>query len=369
MRLTALLMLVLTAAARGDESLTAKLAAKMAELKVPGAVVRVERPGHPPLALALGTADFAANRPMTPDCHFRVASISKVFVGQAVLALVDDKAVSLDDPISKYVPGVPNGDAITLRHLGTHRSGLFNHIRSADVKAAFAKDPVKAWSDDEILAFSLKQPVAFSPGEKHDYSNANTVLLAKVVEKVTGKPWADAVRSRVIGPLGLKRTTVPADNRMPEPFARGYAYGAEAGPFFKRGEVRHDVTLTSPTWWGPAGCLISTADDLAVAAKAFATGQLLKSAGKAELFRWTPADQAGFEYGFHVEKFPGGAVGHDGDVPGYQCFAAHHPELGATVVVLTNVYGWSIRDMPADRIAMLLMEEVFGLKVPQQPKP
>jgi D-alanyl-D-alanine carboxypeptidase len=329
--------------------------------KLPGAVVAVYREGKPPLVAAVGLADADKKTPMTPDCHFRVASLSKVFVGQAVLTLIDEGKVSADDTIDKYVKGVLNGDKVTLRHLATHRAGVFNLIESKTMKEKFAADPEKWWPEDDLLAISLKAPPYFAPGEKHHYSNAHTVLLAKVVEKATGKPWADEVAARVFEPLGLKSTTIPKDNALPAPFARGYALGGEKTPFFVRGDVRHDVTATSPSWWGAAGSVISTAADLGKAAKPLATGALLKEKGKKELLAWTEADQPGFEYGFHIEKVDG-MIGHDGDVPGYQCAMYYLPEHGATVVGLGNLYGWSVRGMPTNTLVRAAVAHCFPKK-------
>ncbi|MBY0512813.1 MAG: beta-lactamase family protein, partial [Gemmataceae bacterium] len=340
------------------KTLETALAARLADLKVPGAVVGVYRAGQPPLELALGYADADKKTPMTADCHVRIASVSKVFVAHALLTLIDEGTVSADDPIAKYVPGVPNGDKITLRHLATHRSGLFNPIESRFVKAAFADDPRKGWNEDTLLKFGFAEKPYFEPGENHHYSNVNTVLLAKVIEKATGKPWRDEVAARVLQPLGLKETSIPTDNKLPEPFARGYALGAKEGVFFQRGDTRHDVTDTSPSWWGAAGNLVSTVGDLGKAMKPLATGSLLKEKGKKELFAWTKADQAGFEYGFHIERTDG-MIGHDGDVPGYQTFAFYLPAEDATVIAVATMYGWSVRGMPANTLAKEAIKLVF----------
>jgi D-alanyl-D-alanine carboxypeptidase len=326
--------------------------------KLPGAVVGVYRAGKPPLVVAVGHADADKKAPMTPDCHFRIASLSKVFVGTAVLTLIDEGKVSADDTIDKFVKGVPNGDKVTLRHLATHRAGVFNLIESKTMKEKFAAAPQKWWPEDELLGIALNAPAYFEPGAKHHYSNAHTVLLAKVLEKATGKRWQDEVAARVLKPLGLKRTSVATDNKLPVPFARGYALGGEKTPFFVRGDIRHDVTDTSPSWWGAAGNMVSTADDLGVAVKALATGALLKDKGKKELLAWTKADQDGFEYGFHIEKVDG-MIGHDGDVPGYQTAMYYLPEHDASVVALGNLYGWSVRGMPTNGVLKAAVAHCF----------
>lgn len=351
---------------RADESapsapatLRAELDAMREKQHVPGAVVGVWRPGQPPLRFELGVADVEESLSIQADQAFRIASISKVFVGQVVLLLAGEGKLSIDVPIGKYVPGVPGGDEITLWHLGNHRSGLFNHIESREVKQAFAAEPQRAWTEDELLQFCFKNKRYFEPGKEHHYSNANTVLLAKVIEQVTGESWQDQLEKRVLRPLELDHTLVPRDNQLPEPHAKGYARGTEEGAFFHRGDKLIDVTNTSPSWWGPAGSMISTLDDLGRAAKPLATGQLLTDAARRRLTDWTNADQAGYEYGFHIERTRG-AIGHNGDVPGYQTVMLYFPEHDATVVALTNMYGWSLPGMPADRLAWHTAE-VLGL--------
>lgn len=334
------------------ESLRADLDTLRQERRAVGGVIRIKTPARPLIEIVMGKADVEKGRPMTADCAFRVASISKVFVGTCVLVLAGEGRVKPTDPISKYVPDVPNGDNITLRHLANHRSGLFNHIESRTVKTAFATDPKRQWTTDELLSFCYENPAYFKPGAEHHYSNANTVLLAKVIEKTTGNRWEEEVRRRVFEPLGLKNTVIPVDNTLPPPHAEGYAFGTEDGPFFHRGTVRYRVTETSPSWWGPAGCVISTVEDLHKAAKPLAMGELLTPALRDELQRWTKADQSGYEYGFHIERV-GGFIGHEGDVPGFQTVMFYSPEHDATIVGFVNVYGWSLKDMPACRLMRL----------------
>jgi len=334
-------------------------------LKTPGAIVVMRSGDDAPQSLAFGEAEVLSHRPVSIDHHFRIGSLSKMFVGTTVLILAGEEKLSLDDPISKFVDGLPNSDKITLRQVGNHRSGLFNHIEAKKVKQAFAAEPQRWWTNEELLMVPRQAPPYFEPGKEHHYSNANTLVLALAIEKVTGRPWGEIVTERVIKPLGLGQTTIPTDNSIPAPVARGYAYGTKEGAFFHRGDVLIDVTDTSPSWWGPAGSMISTASDLAKAIKPLATGKLLSENMREELFHWTPADQKDYEYGFHIERIQKMAIGHDGDVPGYQCCMYYLPEHDASVVVLTNMYGWSIRDMPACRLFGEVVEK--GLKVSSTP--
>jgi CubicO group peptidase (beta-lactamase class C family) len=344
--------------ADGFQGLEAALAEVLEDRGIPGGLVGIYADDEPPVELALGVADADSGEPMTLDRHVRIGSLSKLFVGQALLTLVDEGRVSIDDPVSEYVAGVPDGDRIILHHLGTHRSGLFNPIESRAVKSAFAAEPWRDWSAAELLGFVAREKSYFDPGAGHHYSNINTVLLAMVIEAVTGRPWEDEVRDRILLPLGLHHTGVASGTNLPEPFARGYALGGEETPFFVRGRVRHDVTETSPSWWGAAGNMYSTLRDLGKAARPLAAGALLGPEGRRILTDWTATDDPGLAYGFHVMK-KGGMIGHDGDVPGYQAFLFYLPDQEASVVAVANLYGWSVRGMPGNALAEAAIAHAF----------
>ena len=339
------------------DSLRQLLDQRRQELKAPGALVGVYRPGHADFEAALGLANVERGTRLTTEHAFRIGSISKMFVGQTVLILAGEGKLSLDDAIAKYVDGVPNGNRIALRDLGTHRSGLFNHIESARVKRLFAENPTKSWSVDELVRFCITGPTYFEPGSKHHYANGNTILLAKVIERVTGRPWDTQVRARVVAPLGLEHTIIPSDNKLPQPHAEGYSLGTDEGPFFHRGDKLIRVTDTSPSWWGPAGSMISTLGDLRKVAKPLAQGALLTEAMRRQLHRWTTTDEPDYEYGFQITRVKGG-VGHDGDTPGYQACMYYLPEYDAVVVAMANLYGWSACGMPADDLAWLAVAEL-----------
>ncbi|MGL6075362.1 MAG: serine hydrolase domain-containing protein [Fimbriiglobus sp.] len=334
------------------------LAEKAAALKLPGAMVAIYRDKQPPIEVAVGFANVDAKTLITPRHHFRIGSVSKVFVATALLTLIDEGRVSADDTIDKYVQGVPNGDKLTLRHLANHRSGLYNPTDSETVMAAFADDPRKEWKETSIMAFSFANKPYFKPGKKYRYSNVNTILLSQVIAKATGKPWQDEVATRVFKPLGLTETSIPTDNTLPKPFVTGYALGDKNGAFWHHGEILHDVTDTSPSWWGASANIISTLHDLGKAMKPLATGALLKEKGKKELLDWKKIDDDGSEYSFHLER-TAGMIGHDGDVPGYQTFAFYLPDEEATVVGIGTMFGWSVDNMPTNDLAKEAIRHVF----------
>ena len=129
-----------------------------------------------------------------------------------IVQLAQEGKLSLDDPVSKYVPGVPNGDNITIAELLKMRSGLYNYTDAPKFWAILDRDPTKVWSPAELLAIAFTHPPNFPPGTGFHYSNTNYALLGLIAEKVDGKPLASCFQDRLFGPLGLKHTVLPASH-------------------------------------------------------------------------------------------------------------------------------------------------------------
>jgi D-alanyl-D-alanine carboxypeptidase len=256
----------------------------------------------------------------------RVGSETKTFTVTAMLQLVDQKLVGLDDPISRYVAGVPNGDTITLRQLGEMRSGLPSYTRSPEFFAALTSNPRRTYTPQELLAYAFKQAVLFPPGTSFDYSNTNTVLLGLVVEKVTGQKLGDRFHDQLFVPAHLTETTFPNDATYPEPHPEGYTVQTADGK-------QATATNWNPSWGWAAGALISTLNDMNKWAKVLADGTLLKPETQAERFKSIPPGESG--YGLGLFRFAGW-VGHDGSLPGYQSLTLRLPERDTTMVILVN---------------------------------
>ena len=141
-----------------------------------------------------------------------------------IVLLAQENKLSLDDPVSKYVQGVPDGDKITITELLNMRSGLYTYDDDPEFWAALERDPTKVWSPAEVLVIAFKHPPYFPPGTDFHYSNTNYALLGVIAEKIDGKPLASSFHERLFGPLGLKDTLLPAttSNTLPEPYSHGY---------------------------------------------------------------------------------------------------------------------------------------------------
>ena len=186
------------------------------KLLVPGAVVLLRTP-QGEFTIAYGTTRLGAAIPPRADTHFRIASNTKTMTAAVILQLAQEGKLGLDDPVSKYVPGVPNGDNITIAELLEMRSGLYNYTNAPAISASVDRDPTRVWTPDELLAIAFAHPPNFPPGTAFEYCNTNYALLGLVVERVDGKPLARAMQDRLFGPLGLQHTVLPASYREHDP--------------------------------------------------------------------------------------------------------------------------------------------------------
>src|SRR3954452_22165247 len=241
---------------------------------VPGAIVGMWGP-QCRYEKAFGVADKATGAPMRTDFYSRIGSETKTFTVTGVLQLVDDGAVGLDDPIADYVPGVPEGDRITLRELARMQSGVFNYSEDEEFQRALVADPYRPFTPQELLSYAFAHPLDFLPGQGFHYSNTNTILLGLVIEKVSGLPLPEFLEQRVFQPLELEDTSFPTDNAFPQPHAQGYTRTTPDGS-------ETVATDWNPSWGWAAGAMVSTLDDLRTWARAVATGTLLEPGTQAQ---------------------------------------------------------------------------------------
>ncbi|MGW2643128.1 serine hydrolase domain-containing protein [Streptomyces sp. NPDC001348] len=301
---------------------------------VPGVTVGLWAPGKGRYVRSFGVADQATGRPMSPGLYMRIGSETKTFTVTALLELVDQGRVGLDDTIGTYVDGVPNGDRITLRELAGMRSGLFNYSEDDDFFKALTSDPQRPFSPRELLGYSFRHPVLFPPGEKFDYSNTNLILLGLVVERMTGRSLADDIQRQVLGPAGLGHTLFPTGNEFPAPHAQGYTDQTATGRV-------EDSAGWNPSWGWAAGAMISDLDDLRVWARTVATGRLpdgralISPATQKQRLTTPPSSIPGAGYGLGIFDVQGW-IGHNGSLPGYESLTVYLPSARAALVVLLN---------------------------------
>ncbi|MFE9816805.1 serine hydrolase domain-containing protein [Streptomyces sp. NBC_00236] len=317
---------------------------------IPGVVVGLWMPGKGSYVRATGVADTATREPMAADSYIRIGSETKTFTVTALLELVDDHRVRLDDPISRYVPGVRNGNRITLRHLAEMRSGLFPYTADADFIHDLLSNPQRHFTPRELLAYGMKHRNTFEPGAQFQYSNSNLVLLGLVIEKVSGHRIEDVIRNRVLRPSHLRHTLFPTGPGFPDPHPRGYTDQTLSGE-------TEDATDWNPSWAWAAGAMISDLQDLRRWAKIVATGELLSPATQAQRLRTLPTGIPGLSYGLGIFE-TGGWIGHNGSLPGYETVTVYLPSQKATLVIMINTDITSGSQEPSTLLARAVTEVV-----------
>ena len=309
----------------------------------PGAILHVSHPDQGTHAVAAGVADIQTTAPLAPDARFRAGSIAKPFVAAVVLQLVGEGRLSLDDTMAELLPDdvtarFAGSDRITLRMLLDHTSGIPEWL-SDEVIGMIAADPAKIWDVREFLDLAAAQSPAFAPGAGWGYSNTDYNLLGLVIERATGGSWREAVRTRVIAPLGLTSTTLPERGDVAIAGAFMHGYGLIGGSVV-------DLSFIDPSMAGAAGggALVTTVGDLATFLAALRSGKLFKDpATFGEMTGFVAAEGEGGRvgYGLGLEKYalPGGIemIGHSGGTAGYRSGVFYFPALDLTMTFVISV--------------------------------
>jgi D-alanyl-D-alanine carboxypeptidase len=351
----------------------------MAHMAIPAAIVLL-RTGEETRTEAFGTRRIGVNDPVSADDHFRIGSNTKTMTGTALLQLVDDGPIALDDPVSIYRPDVPNGDQITVAQLLDMRSGLQSYTMLTSFNQTLDDEPGRAWEPEELVAIGLAESPSFDPGAGWEYSNTNTVLAGLIVEQLTERPLAAVLRERIFEPLAMHHTALPAidDASIPDPHPHGYMFGtnvstmtAEAAILAvddqaaaRAGTLRPgDYTNLNPSWAGAAGAAISTVGDLATYVEALVGGGLLSDKLQQQRLDSIPPpdpdNPAGTGYGLALARF-GPMFGHTGSLPGFQSFMGHDPDRGNTLIVLATLQFGPAGEEPANELAKAILGEVYA---------
>ena len=238
-------------------------------------IVRVTIDGEDMVTAALG--ESMTGVPATTDMRFRNGNVAIAYIATLLLRLVDQGVVTLEDPLATWLPDVPDADAVTLRMLANMTAGYPDFVRVPDFGPAFYADPFRAWTPEELIAFSLGQPRLFAPGTNWGYSHTNYVLLGLALERITGQPLDAALREQVLDPLGLRDTVAAQTAVIPEPVLHAFTserrglLGIPAGVRFYE-----ESTFWDPSWTLARGSVeTTTIHDMAASAVAIGEGTLL----------------------------------------------------------------------------------------------
>ena len=315
----------------------------------PGAAVLVVHDSAVLYRRGFGLANLELGVPMEPHMVLRIGSITKQFTAVAILMLAQEGKLSLDDPITRFLPDYPTqGHVITVEHLLTHTSGIKSYTNMPEWLALWRND----MSPPEIIALFKDQPLEFAPGQRWAYNNSAYILLGVIVEQASGTTYEAFLRERVFGPLGMTHSSSDHTERVVPGRVPGYQkgdHGYENAPY---------LSMTQPY---AAGALLSSVDDLALWDAALYGETLLPR--DALQRAWTPAVLAdgtatGYGYGWELGAYEGhSVVEHGGGIPGFVAHALRLPDDRLFVAVLTNSAGGDLRP---DRLAIKIAAAALG---------
>jgi D-alanyl-D-alanine carboxypeptidase len=292
-----------------------------------------------------GQADIKNNVPMTPCTVSKVASVTKMFVGMLTLKLVEEGKLNLDTKISQYLSNsvikkIENADKVTLRMCLSHTTGIYDVIKSNSFYLSVVNNPTKEWTAEELIEFVYNKPAVFtdSIGVRAKYSNTNTLIVALIINQVTGENFQKLIQERVVMPLGLTQTYYFPYNRLPNTTAQGYF------DLYNNGTILNMSNYNTATGYGG---IYSTVQDMRVFIEAiFKYKKVLTPALYAEMIKWTMDDRDNSQFGLGVireyidREFKDGkyAYGHTGRDLGYSADCFYFPTKDITMTWLIN-YG------------------------------
>jgi CubicO group peptidase (beta-lactamase class C family) len=315
-------------AADQPDSVDAYVRAEMAKQHIPGLALLVCRGGHAIRAEGYGMANVELQVPVKPETIFQSGSMGKQFTATAVMMLVEEGKIGLEDPLTKYFPDAPAAwKQVTIRELLSHTAGFTDYPKDFDMR--------KDYTEAELLKMVEKLPLAFPPGTSWGYSNLGYLTLGIVIHKVTGEFYGDFLQERIFRPLGMNTTRIISEADIVPNRAAGYR--------LVKGELKNQEWV-SPTLNTTAdGALYFSILDLAKWDTALYTEKLLKRSSLDEM--WTVAklndgkpNSGHYGFGWMTGKRNGHrVVEHEGSWQGFETVISRYPDDKLTVVVLANL--------------------------------
>jgi D-alanyl-D-alanine carboxypeptidase len=299
---------------------------------VPGLVAGIWTPDQGvELVYSAGVSNLSTLAPIEAEMIFRIGSNTKTFVVTALLQLVDEGLISLDDYLSDYLPDFPRANEVTIEMLTNMRSGIFNYLESEAIWIEELGNPTKFWTSEELIEYGAINPYYFDPGTGFHYSNTNTIIIGKIIEMITGKSLESEINTRIINPLGLYNTTyIIAGTEIPGYHPCAY-YAGEYDP-----EIPECSEYFDMSWTGAAGCMTSEIFELGKYAKALVEGYYISDSLQARRLNCNETGgSTEMKYGigiFQNKDF----FGHNGGFPGFTSLMVHSEVKNCTIILWYN---------------------------------
>lgn len=297
-----------------------------------------------------GKADLEFDVPVNAQTMLRIGSVTKQFSAAAVMKLVEQGKLSLDDTLDKLLPDYPaTAKPVTLRQILQHTSGIWSYTNDG---AFMARDASLELTPEQLVATFKDKPLDFDPGTKWSYSNSAYYLVGEIVAKASGRPYAQYVQEELFTPLGLTRTRYETNSEVVANRAQGYG--------FENGKLRNDRAIGADVP-GAAGSLLSSAEDLVRWNIALVNGKVVSS----ESYRvmTTPGVLAdgsptGYGLGLGIGTFEGRPnISHGGGIFGFTSMLAYLPDEKLSVAVISNCEALS-----ADRVADSVIRAALAIE-------
>ena len=329
--LAVLLLVVFAASASlGQTNVASKvdefIDAEMQRQKIPGVSLAVIKDSKPLIVRGYGFANLEHKVPVKPETIFQSGSVGKQFTATAVMLLVEEGKIKLDESIGTYLPDVPESwKPITVRHLLSHTGGMTDYPEDFD----FRRD----YTEDDLLKRAKEIPLAFKPGEKWQYSNLGFVTLGIMISKVTGRFYGEFLQERIFKPLGMTSTRIINEADIIQNRAAGYR--------LVQGAVKNQNWVSPSMNTTADGSLYLTALDMMKWDEGLTAGKLLKKTSLDEM--WSPIklnDGKTHPYGFGwgVRQVNGKRViEHGGAWQGFKSQISRYVDNGLTIIVFANL--------------------------------
>ncbi|QCW28460.1 beta-lactamase family protein [Lysobacter enzymogenes] len=322
----------------------------------PGIAVLVARGDRVLYRGARGLAEVELGVPLSPDQVFRIGSVTKQFAAAGLLKLVEAGKVGLDDPLSKYVKDYPNGDAIQVRQLLDHTSGVKSYT---GIDGYMHESIKRELNTAQLIAVFKDLPADFAPGQDYRYNNSGYVLLGAVIEAASGRPWHEYLRETLLQPLGLAHTRYGDVRTLIPGMVAGYA---------RRDGAVLPMAFLDMSQPHAAGALVSTLDDLWRWNRALHGGRVLSAQYYREMISAHGKARHGeYGYGYGIGRMPMHGrltYAHGGGIFGFASYLLYEPTSATTVAVLSNDESGAPGGIGLEAIARQLGAMAMGAPYP-----
>ena len=310
-----------------EHSIDSIIHTKFDSSDTPGGVFLVAVKGKPFYKKAFGLANLELGTKMTTDHVFQIGSMTKQFTAIAILQLEEQGKLSVNDPVSKFIPTYPNGEHITVSHLLSHTSGIKNFTQMRNIFTIAQKN----MSSKELIDFFKDEPIDFQPNEQFKYNNSGYVILGHIIEHITGITYEEYIQQHIFDPIGMKNSYYANDRKIIK--NRAYGYHKKKDGYVNKTVINFSIPFSS-------GALMSSLEDMLKWQNALHKNLLLSKEHTTKAFTQKPlknGELISYGYGWHVKKTREvTTLEHGGSIFGFKSMGVYIPEKEIYILELSN---------------------------------